>query len=77
MERQTKTCSWLLVTLIEGRHHQIKEMFDRVGHPVLCIKRIAMGPHRLSNLRLGDIRPLTTKEIQQLRKAVNMPDTGR
>lgn len=77
LERQTKTCSWLLVTLIEGRHHQIKEMFDRVGHPVLCIKRIAMGPLRLGNLRLGDIRPLTTQEIKQLRKAVNMPATRR
>ncbi len=73
VERQTTTCSWLLVTLIEGRHHQIKKMFEHVHHPVLSIRRIALGPLRLGRLRPGEIRALTTTEVKHLRDAVKLP----
>ena len=70
LERKTEKCSWLSVVLTEGRHHQIKKMFERVHHPVLSIRRIAMGALRLGRLRPGDIRALTTTEIKRLRDAV-------
>ncbi len=77
LERKTEKCSWLCVMLTEGRHHQIKKMFERVQHPVLSIRRVALGPLRLGRLRPGDIRALTTTEIRRLRDAVELPATAR
>jgi pseudouridine synthase len=70
LERKTDRGAWLHVTLTEGRHHQIKKMFERVHHPVLSIRRIALGPLRLGRLRPGDVRALTAHEIKRLRDAV-------
>lgn len=72
LERKTEKCSWLSVMLTEGRHHQIKKMFERVHHPVLSIRRVALGPLRLGRLRPGEIRALTTTEIKRLRDAVEL-----
>jgi pseudouridine synthase len=72
LERRTEKCSWFYVTLTEGRHHQIKKMFERVRHPVLAIRRVALGPLRLGRLRPGDVRALTPTEIKRLRDAVRL-----
>ena len=42
--RKAEENSWLEVTIYEGRKHQIKRMFEVVGHPVLKFKRIKFGP---------------------------------
>lgn len=76
LERKTEKCSWLCVVLTEGRHHQIKKMFERVHHPVLSIRRVALGPLRLGRLRPGGIRALTTTEIRRLRDAVRLSATA-
>jgi 23S rRNA pseudouridine2605 synthase len=60
--------SWLLITIREGEKHQVKNMLAVIGHPVLTIKRIALGPLNLGRLAPGDIRPLTAKEIEALRE---------
>jgi 23S rRNA pseudouridine2605 synthase len=38
----------------------------RVGHKVLSLKRIAIGPLRLGELPLGGYRRLTREEVKQL-----------
>jgi 23S rRNA pseudouridine2605 synthase len=62
--------SWLLITIREGENHQIKNMLSAIGHPVLTIKRIALGPLTLGRLAPGELRPLTQKEIQSLKELV-------
>jgi 23S rRNA pseudouridine2605 synthase len=59
--------AWLLITIREGEKHQVKNMLAAVGHPVLAIKRVAMGPLVLGRLAPGELRPLSPKEVQTLK----------
>lgn len=52
------------ITIHEGKNHQIKRMFECVGFPVLKLKREREGIFWLENLKSGEYRSLTTKEIQ-------------
>jgi len=55
------------LTIHEGRKHQVKRMFEAVGHPVLALSRVAYGPLRLGALEEGAHRELTPAEIERLR----------
>jgi 23S rRNA pseudouridine2605 synthase len=57
---------WYEVVLIEGRNRQIRRMFDRVGFRVEKIKRVKLGTLSL-DVRSGQFRKLTSKEVEQLR----------
>lgn len=52
------------ITIHEGKNHQIKRMFESVGFPVLKLKREREGFFQLENLKSGEYRKLTPKEIQ-------------
>ena len=65
--RKAEENSWLEVTIYEGRKHQIKRMFEVVGHPVLKLKRIKFGPLVLGDLLPGEFRYLTDREANTLR----------
>ncbi|MDY7092961.1 MAG: pseudouridine synthase [Acidobacteriota bacterium] len=62
--------TWWTVSLTEGRTRQIREMFLRVGHPVLKLRRVAIGTVRDDHLPQGKLRELTEKEVESLRKGV-------
>lgn len=62
--------SWLELTIREGRKHQVKRMLEVVGHPVLKLLRIRMGPLSLGNLASGEFRFLTDREANALRELV-------
>ena len=70
VEETSEESTWLRVTLVEGRQNQIKRMFERVGHPVRRIRRLAIGPLRLGRMRVGDVRPMTQAEQDKLRRAL-------
>lgn len=56
--------SWMRLTVREGRNKLIKRMFTAISHPVIRLKRIRYGPLALGNLKPGDYRYLTPKEIK-------------
>lgn len=59
--------SEILLTITEGRFHQVKRMFQAVGMEILYLKRLSMGPLRLDeSLPAGAWRPLTVDEIRAL-----------
>lgn len=58
---------WYEVTLIEGKHRQIRRMFEEIGHHVEKIKRVAYGPLKL-DVEPGQYRELGPKEVQSLRR---------
>ena len=59
-----------LVTLREGKFHQIKRMFAARGKPVLYLKRLAMGTLALdAALAPGEWRELTDEERTALQSA--------
>ncbi len=60
--------TWLEITLYEGRRNQIRRTFDRLGHRVLKLRRIAIGPIADRVLRPGEFRRLETAEIRRLKE---------
>ncbi len=65
--KPTDKNGWYEVTLHEGHNQQIRKMFDAVGHSVVKLKRIAIGPIADKYLPVGAHRTLTPKEIEQFR----------
>ena len=58
-----------LVTLREGKYHQVKRMLAARGKPVVYLKRLSMGPIALDPaLAPGEWRPLTGEEKALLRR---------
>lgn len=55
-----------LLTIHEGRFHQVKRMFHAVGCEVTYLKRISEGTISLGDLNAGEYRKLTEEEIQSL-----------
>ena len=56
-----------LVTLTEGRYHQIKRMFGCYKAKVIELERISMGKLTLPvNLKSGECRELTEEELKKL-----------
>lgn len=57
----------VLVTLHEGKFHQIKRMIASCGGAVCYLKRISMGPLQLDpNLGKGKYRALTEEEVMKI-----------
>ena len=57
----------ILLTIHEGRFHQVKRMLKAVGNEVISLKRIKFGSLKLDpSLRPGDFRELTAEEINNL-----------
>ncbi|MEC4727303.1 16S rRNA pseudouridine(516) synthase [Shewanella sp. D64] len=55
-----------LVTLYEGRYHQIKRMFGRFRNPVIGLHRISVGSILLDKgLAVGESRALTEDEVKE------------
>ncbi len=71
IEKRGKIHTWFRVSLREGRQNQLKRMFAAVGHTVLHIKRIAIGPLNIGRLRVGEVRPLTAREFGLLKRSLD------
>ncbi len=55
------------VTIMEGRFHQVKRMFEKRGHEVVFLKRLSMGALKLDDsLTEGEYRRLTEEELKSL-----------
>ncbi len=54
------------VTIHEGRKRQVRLMFERLGHPVLALKRIRIGRLTLGDLKEGEVRRLKPQDIKAL-----------
>jgi 23S rRNA pseudouridine2605 synthase len=61
--------SWVEITVVEGRKHQVRDMLAAVGHPVQRLRRIRYGGVALGPLPPGAVRPLTRPEVERLRRA--------
>ena len=60
--------SKILVTIYEGKFHQVKRMFEAVGKSVVYLKRISMGNLKLDeSLPLGEYKELTEEEMESIK----------
>lgn len=60
------------VVLHEGKKHVVRRILDEVGHPVLALSRVQVGPVRLGEIKPGRSRALTREEVGGLHKAAGM-----
>lgn len=64
--------STLKIILHEGRKRQVRQMCLAVGHPVIELRRVRIGPLRLQGLRPGECRVLSRPEIEALRRIAGL-----
>lgn len=55
------------LTISEGKFHQVKRMFQKVGCEVTYLQRVCFGPLELKDLEIGRARALTPEEIELLK----------
>ena len=57
------------IFITEGKFHQVKRMMKALGTTVTYLKRLSIGSLKLDeNLKLGEYRYLTEKELKNLNK---------
>ena len=61
--------SVLEIVLREGKNREIRRMLARIGHKVLTLRRIAIGPVKLGGMAPGEYRLLTKQEVASLYSA--------
>ena len=59
------------ITVHEGRYHQVKRMFEAVGHPVRTLHRETFGPLSLGDLPCGKWRKLAPDEVRSLMATIS------
>lgn len=64
---ETKTNAWYEVKLREGRNQQIRRMFDSIGHSVIKLRRVRIGPVISQGILIGQWRHLTPAEVRGLK----------
>lgn len=66
---QRRWISEITLTIMEGKFHQVKRMFEAVGKKVIYLKRISIGGLQLDEtLKPGEYRALTEDEMKLLTK---------
>ncbi|MBX7055271.1 MAG: rRNA pseudouridine synthase [Pyrinomonadaceae bacterium] len=65
--KSTEKNGWYEVTLFEGHNQQIRKMFDAIGHSVVKLKRVSIGPITDRSLPVGESRLLTEDEVRSIR----------
>lgn len=66
-----KENTYLNIIITEGKYHQVKKMFQTLGHEVIKLKRVRYGSVDLTGLYEGQYRTLTPHEIKQLYNLAN------
>lgn len=59
--------SLVRITIHEGKNRQVRKMCEAIGHKVITLKRISIGPIALNNLQEGKWRRLSEKELESLK----------
>lgn len=54
------------LTIHDGINHEVKRLMEYIGHEVIKLKREGFGFLTLENLKSGEKKALSTKEVKQL-----------
>ncbi len=57
----------LEIVLTQGLNRQIRKMLDFLGHSVISLKRISMGPVDLEGLKKGQFKYIKPKQMQEIK----------
>lgn len=59
------------ITICDGKKNEIKRIMKKIGHKVISLKRLSIGPVSLGNLQRGRYRYLDKYEIERLKSLNN------
>ena len=65
------------LSISEGRNRVVRRLMDKLGFPVIKLKRISHGPFRLGSLKTGQVRKLTEKEYRQVKERISRKAESR
>jgi len=57
----------LEMVLHQGLNRQIRKMLEILGHPVISLKRLSMGPVDLQGLKKGQFKYIKPKQVEQIK----------
>lgn len=60
------TRSTVEIDLRQGKYHEVRRLFESIGHPVERLQRIQIGPVKLGQLPVGRWRVLSGAEVKSL-----------
>jgi len=60
---------WYEIALLEGKNRQIRRMLESIGHEVRRLRRTAFGSVKLGEMKAGEYRKLTERELGGLKNA--------
>lgn len=60
--------TYIELTLAEGKNREVRRMLAKLGHKVMSLTRVAVGPIRLKGLAMGEWRHLTQEEVGLLHR---------
>lgn len=68
--KEKRGSTLLRITISEGKKRQVRKMCAAVGHPIVSLRRVAIGSLTDDTLKAGQWRPLTAEEVARLRNEV-------
>ena len=71
--RTTPQNSWVEIVLHEGKNREVRQVMQKMGHPVSKLKRVAYAFLKIGDLALGEWRMLTPLEVNRLQKLSKNP----
>ena len=77
LEAEAGPQALLSFVLREGRNRQVRRMCDAIGHPVVRLRRVRIGPVADPRIRPGEFRDLTPREVASLSRAAGGAAEGR
>lgn len=60
------SCTWISITICEGRNRQVRKLCKRAGLQIRKLRRVKLGPLELGDLKMRWCRMLTDEEIESL-----------
>lgn len=63
--RKNIPTSWISLSIVEGKKHQVRKMTAAVGFPTLRLVRYQIQDLDLSDMKVGEVRELSEQEIYQ------------
>jgi 23S rRNA pseudouridine2605 synthase len=65
-KRGSDKYDWIKIIIDEGRKHQVRLMFQKIGFDVKKLQRVAIGSLQLANLKKGDFKILSPDDIKKI-----------
>ena len=67
-EKTTETKGWIEIVITEGKNRQVRKMFEKIGHDVTKLRRVAIGELRIGTLQGGAIKVLGAEDLIKIFK---------